>query len=60
MAALGSTEIVIVMPVPYTNIFTTTAVIIFSTIMPVTGEYLEKAHFSFTLSFCILLVLGLR
>lgn len=33
MAALESTEIVIAMPVPYTNIFTITAVIIFRTII---------------------------
>lgn len=54
IAELETTEIVIAMPVTNTNLFAITAVI------AITGGYLEKAHFSFTLSFCSLLVLGLR
>lgn len=51
MPSLESSEIVIAVPVTYTSLFTTTAVIVFSTITPVTGGYLDKAPFSFTLSF---------
>lgn len=60
MAALVSAEMVIAMAVTYTKLLATTAVTIFSTIIPVTGGYLEKAHFSFAISFCSLFVLGLR
>lgn len=60
LAALKTTKIVIAMPVTYTNLFATTVVDIFSIIIPITGGYLEKAHFSFTLFFCSVLVLGLK
>lgn len=60
MVALKTTSTVIAMPVTYTNLFATTAVAIFSTMTPITGGYLEKDHFSFTLFFSSLLVLGLK
>lgn len=51
MAALESPEMVTVVPVTYTSLFAAATVTIFSTITPVAGGYLEKAHFGFTLSF---------
>lgn len=50
MVALEKAEIVTAMPVTYINLLATSVVGISGTITPVTGGYLEKAHFSFPLS----------
>lgn len=42
MVTFKTTNVVIAMPITYTNLFATTAVTIFSTMTPITGGYLEK------------------
>lgn len=59
-AALKTTATVIAMPVTYTSLSATPIVDISTTVTPITRGYLEKARFSFTLSFYSLFVLGLK